>query len=120
MNYVEIKSLLNNISDPVDRLELVMDLGKQLPLIPENLTGAEIRGCASRVLVAHDDSGFYGAADSALVRGVLAIILSMVQGKAAGEIKNMGLREEFSALNLQLGAGRLNGVNSIISFLENL
>jgi sulfur transfer protein SufE len=44
----------------------------------------------------------------------------MVDGKTAQEIKNMDLLSEFQSLNLNLGAGRLNGVNSMIRFLQNL
>ena len=59
-------------------------------------------------------------ADSALVRGIVAIIVAMVDGKTSDEIKNMDLGGEFEGLNLNLGAGRLNGVNSMIRFLQNL
>jgi cysteine desulfuration protein SufE len=120
MTYSEIKSLLARIDNPADKLETLMDLGKLLPPIPENLPIAEIRGCASRVVIARDGNIFYGEADSAIVRGVLFLILSAVQEKSPAEIKNMGLRQEFASLNLALGAGRLNGVDSMISFLENL
>jgi cysteine desulfuration protein SufE len=119
MIYSEIKTVLSQINDPADRLEFVMDAGRTLPPIPSGVAGTEIRGCASRVEIYRDSSNnYYGAADSALVRGVLAIILSMVQGKTPGDIKKMNLTEEFETLNLQLGAGRMNGVNGIIEFLE--
>ncbi len=36
------------------------------------------------------------------------------------EIKKMDLAGEFASLNLNLGAGRLNGVNSMIRFFQNL
>ena len=44
----------------------------------------------------------------------------MVDGHTPDEIKQMDLAGMFSALGLPLGAGRLNGVNSMIRFLQNL
>ena len=44
----------------------------------------------------------------------------MVDGRSASEIKNMDIAGEFATLGLNLGAGRLNGVNSMIRFLQNL
>jgi cysteine desulfuration protein SufE len=118
MDYAEIKKILGSLADPVERLEFVMDLGAQIPLIPENRTATEISGCASRVEVYDDgDGNYYGNADSALVRGVLAVLLSMAQGKTRDEIRKMDLTGEFKGLNLGLGAGRMNGVAGIINYL---
>ncbi|MDR1361266.1 MAG: SufE family protein [Rickettsiales bacterium] len=114
MNYAKIKSLLTSISDPVLKLETVMDLGKTLQPAPPGAECAEISGCASRVQICKSGGVFYGAADSALVRGIVAIILSAQNDG----VRN--LRGEFDSLNLNLGAGRLNGVASIIGFLESV
>lgn len=120
MNYNEIKKSIIQISDPVEKLEFVMELGQSLPKIPNNALAHEISGCASKVLIyKSDDNHFFASADSALVRGLVAILLSAIQGKSLPEIKKMNLFEKFNALNLNLGAGRLNGVSAIIEFLEN-
>lgn len=120
MDYAEIKRLLMSVSDPAERLELVIDLGASIPPIPENHPCTEISGCASRVDIASDGRGnYYGAADSALVRGILAIILAMVRGKTKGQIKKMDLWGEFNGLNLGLGAGRMTGVHAIVNYLSN-
>ena len=118
MNYQEIKTIVLQIHDPVQRLEFVMDLGRQIPPIPENHSGTEIKGCASRVEIYRDGNNYYGNADSAIVRGVLALILSMVQGKLPNEIRKTDLGREFASLDLQLGAGRMSGVEGIIDFLS--
>jgi len=121
LDYEQVKHVLSMIQDPVEKLEMVMEFGKNLPSIPENAGCTEIVGCVSRVQICiTPDNHFYGMADSALVRGIVAIILSMVDGKSAQEIKNMPLDSMFSELNINLGASRLNGVNSMISFLKNL
>lgn len=120
MTFQEIKSLLNTIDNPVDKLETVMELGKSLAPIPDNAQCYEIKGCSSYVEICKNGNNFFGKADSVLVRGIVAIIISIVNGKNVEEIKKMDLRKEFNSLNLNLGAGRLNGVNSMISFLEKL
>ncbi|MCL1891762.1 MAG: SufE family protein [Alphaproteobacteria bacterium] len=114
MNYSEIKKLLMRIEDPALRLEFVMDLGKQLASTPKEALCAEISGCASRVQICRHGDIFYGSADSALVRGIITIILAMANDGVSD------LRGEFNSLNLNLGAGRLNGVESVISFLESM
>ena len=51
MNYAEIKNALSLIEDPVERLEFVMDLGKNLSKIPDKAKCSEIFGCASFVQI---------------------------------------------------------------------
>jgi sulfur transfer protein SufE len=44
----------------------------------------------------------------------------MVDGKTPEQIKKMDLLADFQSMDLNLGAGRLNGLNSMIRFLQNL
>jgi len=121
MTYLEIYKILSAIIDPVEKLELVMELGKLLPDIPRDSKCYEITGCTSFVKICiQKDHKIYGFADSALVKGIVYIIISMIEGKKISEIKNMDLLKLFNDLNLKLGTGRINGVQSIISFLQNL
>lgn len=120
MNFDEIKYNLSLIEDPIEKLEFVMDLGKGLSPVPDGAICHEIFGCASFVQICEKNGRFYGVADSVMVRGIVAIILSVVDGKTVEEIKKMDLNAEFSALNLNFGASRLNGINSMISFFKNL
>ena len=120
MNYDEIKNALSLAGDDVEKLEMVMDFGKNLAPVPKDAKCSEILGCASFVKICEKDGRFYGVADSAMVRGIVAIILSMIDGKTTDEIKKMDLLSEFNSLNLHFGASRLNGVQSMISFFHNL
>ena len=108
------------IESPVEKLEFVMDLGKTLETVPCDAKCNEIFGCASFVEICEKDGRFYGRADSMMVRGIVAIILAMVDGKTVQDIKSMDLLNEFNALNLNFGASRLNGINSMIRFFKNL
>lgn len=120
MQYAEMKKLLSMVSDPVEKLEMVIDFGKSMPPVPKNSECTEIEGCVSHVEICRCGNKFYGVADSALVKGIVAIIIAMVDGKETEEIKKMDLGSEFASLDISLGTGRLGGVNSMISFLHNL
>lgn len=120
MKYTDIKNALLLICDPVERLEAVMDFGKSLEPVPQDAKCTEIFGCASFVQICEKDGRFYGRADSMMVRGIVAIILAMVDGKSVDEIKKADLIGEFNSLNLNFGAARLNGIQSMVSFFKNL
>lgn len=113
MTYSEIKSLLMSIEDPVLKLETLMDLGKTLSPIPNGAIGTEIKGCASRVEIYRDtDGNLFATADSALVRGIIAILLAMKTENA-----DLG---DFASLDLNLGATRMTGTASMIEYLKSL
>ena len=120
MTYQEIKNMLLMVDDPAIRLEMLMDFGRQLPLPPDDAICTEILGCASFVQICNKNGRFYGVADSILVRGIVFVILAMVDGKTVSQVKEMDMAGEFASLKLNLGAGRLNGVNSMIRFFKNL
>ena len=77
MNFNEIKHLLNLMPSPIDKLEMVMDLGKSLENVPDSAVCNEIVGCSSFVEICRDGNRFYGRADAAIVRGIVAIIISV-------------------------------------------
>ena len=120
MSFDDIKKLLGMLDDPAMRLEAVMDLGNNLGPIPTDAVCSEITGCTSFMQICRNGNKFYGSADSAIVRGIVAIILSMVDGKSPDEIRQMNLGKMFAELNINIGAARLNGVASMIRFLQNL
>lgn len=120
MTYSDIKNNLDMLTDPVDKLEMVMDIGRGLASVPENAVCNDIVGCASSVQICRVGNNFFATADSVLVRGIVAILISMVDGHTPDEIRAMDLHKMFADLNLNLGAGRINGVNSMIRFLQNL
>ena len=120
MQYEQMKKFLDALDNPVDKLEMLMDFGKNMVCVPDDAECSEILGCTSYVEICRKGNNFYGRADSVIVRGIVAVLLAMVDGKTPAEIKKMDLLGEFSSLNLSLGAARLSGVNSMISFLKNL
>lgn len=115
-----MKKILDALENPVDKLEMLMDFGRQLAPVPDGAICTEITGCSSRVEICRYDNKFFGRADSGMVRGIVAILLAMIDNKSPQDIKKMNIADEFSSLNLQLGSGRLSGLNSMIRFLQNL
>ena len=120
MTFEQIKHLLDMTNDAATRLEMVMDIGRDLASVPKNAVCTEIIGCASFVQICRVGNSFYGVADSAIVRGIVAILISMVDGKSPAQIKKMDLEKMFADLKINVGAARLNGVNSMIRFFKNL
>ena len=120
MKYDEMKNILNSVDAPVDKLEMLMDFGNYLEPVPGDAICHEIKGCSSRVEICRRGDKLWGRADSGIVRGVVAVLLAMTDGKTPAQIKKMDLFGEFSSLKLNLGAARLSGLNSMISFLQNL
>ena len=51
MTYEDIKNSLSLIQNPVEKLEMVMDLGKQLLPVPQEADCSEILGCTSFVKI---------------------------------------------------------------------
>ena len=111
---------MSSVDDPAMKLELVMDLGRGLDAVPDDAICTEILGCASHVEICRAGKRFFARADSAMVRGIVAILIAMIDGKDVDEIKKMDIVSEFSSLNINLGAGRLSGLNSMIRFFHNL
>ena len=120
MTFEQIKHLLDMTDDPMTRLEIVMDIGRDLAPVPQGAVCSEITGCASFVQICRLGNDFYGVADSAIVRGIVAIFISIVDGKTPAEIKKIDLEKMFSDLKINVGAARLNGINSMIRFFKNL
>jgi cysteine desulfuration protein SufE len=79
-------------SDWTERYQYLIDLGRKLPPLPDELkTDAhKVQGCQSLVwLVASGDShklDFHAISDSAIVSGLIALLLRVYSGRSAREI----------------------------------
>ncbi|POT56512.1 cysteine desulfurase sulfur acceptor subunit CsdE [Citrobacter amalonaticus] len=97
-------------------------LGKQLPPLPEALKAQaqEIAGCENRVwlgysLTANGTMHFFGDSEGRIVRGLLAVLLTAVEGKTAAELLENSPLELFDELGLrtQLSASRSQGLHAL-------
>ncbi len=118
------------LDDWEDRYRYIIELGKELPPLPEEDHTEEnrVHGCVSQVWLktVAEGSGpeaklhFLADSDALIVRGLVAILLSMVEGRTAREITDMDIRGRLEALGLQehLTQQRANGLASMMERLK--
>ena len=112
-----------DLDDWEDRYRYVIELGKALPPLPETdrTDSNKVRGCASQVWLVTERPGgilvFRGDSDAMIVRGLIAILLSLYSGKSAREILHLDAEKVFSDLGLRehLTSQRSNGLSSMIA-----
>ncbi|MFU9138836.1 cysteine desulfurase sulfur acceptor subunit CsdE [Erwinia tasmaniensis] len=105
-----------------DRYRQLILLGKQLPALPESLRTAEIElsGCENRVWLGCQPLPdgrlhFYGDSEGRIVRGLLAVLLSAVEGQHPRSLLEKDPLALFDALGLrsQLSASRSAGLDAL-------
>jgi cysteine desulfuration protein SufE len=110
-----------------DRYRYIIDLGRTLkPLAPElHNEQTKVRGCASQVWLhtsVSPSSGnskvmhFLGDSDALIVKGLVALVLAIFEGKTADEVLGTDARAILAKLGLEsnLSQQRSNGLNAMI------
>jgi cysteine desulfuration protein SufE len=111
-----------------DRYRYLIELGRDLPQFPEALrTDANrVRGCVSQVWLAssarRNGTGtasvleFQGDSDAHIVRGLIAVLFAVVQGRTAEEVLRADAKAVFAELGLKehLTPQRSNGFFSMV------
>ena len=123
-----IKDVLEEyqLVDVEDRYRLLIDLGRQLEPMPEALKtdATKVRGCSASVWVypTADEGRLHFLADSnaAITKGIVALILSAVQDRAAAEVAEMDINEVVAPFELKkhLSANRTQGVPNMIALIK--
>ena len=112
--------------DWMDRYQLIIEMGDELPQITEQEKKDEnlIEGCQSRVWIvceAHDDGTLHFRADSdaLIVKGIAAMLLKIYDGQTPSAILN-SLLFFIERLNLtgHLSPTRSNGLSSMIQRIK--
>ena len=104
-----------------DKYRQLILLGKQLPALSDELKtqAKEIPGCENRVWLGVTQIGdklhFYGDSEGRIVRGLLAVLLTAIEGKSAAQILEENPLALFDALGLrgQLSASRSQGLAAL-------
>jgi cysteine desulfuration protein SufE len=118
------------LDDWEDRYRYVIELGRDLPPLPETerTEANKVRGCASQVWLASERRGngkpvlvFRGDSDALIVRGLIAILLQLFSGRSADEILAADPDQAFSSLGLHghLTAQRANGLSAMIARIKS-
>ena len=114
--------------DGDDRYRLLIELGRELEPMPDALkTDATlVRGCSAAVWVypvPRDDGRLHFLADSnaAITKGIVALVLSAVQDKPAGEVAAMDVAAALAPFDLtrQLSSNRTQGVPNMIALVQD-
>jgi cysteine desulfuration protein SufE len=112
--------------DAEDRYRLLIDLGRQLEPMPDALKtdATKVRGCSASVWVypTLDDGRLHFLADSnaAITKGIVALVLSAVQDKPAGEVARLDVAQALAPFELgkHLSANRTQGVPNMIALVN--
>ncbi len=110
-----------------DRYRQLIQLSRQLPALPEALKTAEIElsGCENRVWLSSQQRAdgtlhFYGDSEGRIVRGLLAVLLTAVEGKTPAALLATDPLALFDTLGLraQLSASRSSGLQALAEAVQ--
>ena len=128
MSIEDIRSDFALLDDWADRYRHVIELGRSLEPLPDVLrTDAnKVRGCASQVWLSASTGQdapdapsrlhFLGDSDAHIVRGLIAILLSIYSGQTAKNILDVDAIKTFDELGFRehLSPQRSNGLRSMV------
>ncbi|MGJ8526921.1 SufE family protein [Maritalea sp.] len=123
MDFDEIKESLEFLDDWEDRYKFVIDLGNELPTLPEHEKSAasRVEGCVSQVWLVVDEAeqqklNFRGDSDAMIVKGLVAIVVALFSNKTPKEVLDTPAQEVFQeiGLNEHLTSQRANGLRAMI------
>ena len=110
-----------------DKYNYIMDLGAELPLIPEEMKNVEtkVEGCqsASWLIVDEKDDKLYfkGDSESILGKGIISMLLNLLNGQPANDIANydFNLVHQIDLTN-HLSPTRKIGLEAIMKRIKEL
>jgi len=128
---------MDRLDDVVETFELLGDwesryaylseLGEQLPAIDEanKIEDNRVKACISMVWVKayqrqKDQIHFQGECDTAITKGVLAVLIQLVEGKTAAEVAQLDIDLIFERLRLadHLSPNRHVGIYAIVDLMK--
>jgi cysteine desulfuration protein SufE len=131
MTIDEIRDNFALLDEWDDRYRYVIELGRTLAPMSEaeHAAANKVQGCASQVWLSRDiDRGngepvlnFKGDSDAHIVRGLIAILLSLQSGKTAREILGTDPIAVFDELGFRehLTPQRSNGLRAMVERIKN-
>jgi cysteine desulfuration protein SufE len=109
-----------------ERYRLLIELGRELEDMPDALkTDATlVRGCSAAVWVyptaQTETLHFLADSNAAITKGIVALVISAVQDRPAGEVAAMDVAGALAPFNLknQLSSNRTQGVPNMIALVK--
>ena len=111
-----------------ERYRLLIDLGRSLEPMPDALKtdATKVRGCSASVWVyptPGEDGHLHFLADSnaAITKGIVALVLSAVQDRAAADILRTDIGAELAPFGLdrQLSSNLTQGIPNMIALIQD-
>lgn len=130
--FEEIVENFELFDDWEDRYRYVIELGKEMPPLPEvqRTASYKVDGCASQVWLVPEigaDAGarvlrFEGDSDAMIVRGLIAILRALFSGQPLPEVATTDAAAELGRLGLDqaLSAQRSNGLRAMVARLQDI
>ena len=130
MNSIDdIEADFELLDDWEDRYRYLIELGRQLPDMPEATRNdqSKVPGCVSQVWLTSETEAttpprltFKGESDAHIVRGLVAITLALFSGQTAPDILAIDAEARFAKLGLQehLTPQRSNGLRSMVGRIK--
>lgn len=123
----EIIELFSWIEDDMDRYEQIIEIGKSLPMMPENLKTEEneVKGCQSKVwLHCAEDQGkliFVADSNTVITKGIIALLLKVINQADKAEIAayDFGFIDKIN-LRAHLSSQRSNGLTAMIQKIKKI
>jgi len=111
-----------------DRYKYIIDLGKELPPLPEELRTDDrlVRGCQSQVWIdtqlEHGQLQLTVDSDAFIVKGLLAVVLAAYNNKTPVEILAFDIDAYLDSLDLlrHLSPTRGNGIRAMIQRIRGI
>lgn len=109
-----------------DRYRLLIDLGRELPEMPDALkTDATlVRGCSANVWVypvtENGELTFLADSNAAITKGIIALVLKTVEHKNAAGILGTDIENALAPFDLknQLSSNRTQGIPNMIALIR--
>ena len=126
-DFEELVETFEFLDDWEDRYRHVIDLGKALPNMPDvfKVAGTKVDGCASQVWlhITIEDGvlNFIGESDAIIVRGLIAVLITLYSGLELAEIRKINAVEELGRLGLNehLSSQRSNGLRAMVNRISD-
>lgn len=126
-DFEELVETFEFLDDWEDRYRHVIDLGKALPNMPDALKVAatKVDGCASQVWlhITIEDGvlRFIGESDAIIVRGLIAVLITLYSGLELAEITKINAVDELGRLGLNehLSSQRSNGLRAMVDRISD-
>ncbi|QYE36037.1 SufE family protein [Polymorphobacter sp. PAMC 29334] len=126
--FEDVEAEFEAFDDWDDKYRLLIDLGRALPPMPDALKteATRVRGCASQVWLYPVREGdllhFSADSDAAIVKGLVALVLLLVQDRRPADIDVAAVKANLDALGLarHLSSNRTQGLASMLARIGEL